>query len=1089
MRLAFTGHSESYRGEFGEYRNWSLPDSYGYTLLFSPEILHCFRTLPELLDIAAIDSADFGQYDFIILPECKDGSLTEGLLCTPKAPKAIIVQPSQRVLRERCGIDSVKKVPSLKETWHLPKNNYLYPSGLDYQIIEPQNDAEVLSTIGENPDCFLTGNTNVFTSGVFTTDFFRAVYAHIHEPILPRLLSDASKLLCEGILSLAGFTPALCSAENEDLRRDFHAAGYALQIMRELCNDDFLPEFEQHLIAAADAYVSSEFGLCQIRLKDAFTVLADCRKRVISKDIFLIDTIHAGSMLSDTGYFEFDWPEKTAEFLSNMTGWAERRNFKYCVDFGAGAMEHFFTRYPKLKARMAAAAQAGTIEFVNGTYAQPYPLLYSNESMLRQFEIGKAEVKSLFGVKVKTYASQEFGFTSALPALLNLSGYEANVGRVYNQGHVPRTDQKLISWRGKDGETISTLPAHAYPSEKEYDFTYANLHIKLLEAEKHVPDAVVSTSLGDASYYRPFREELARVQYYAPVFGELCTFADYFKQFKSESNYDIKADDLRFDGYFLNLDNWESMHAKHAGGANRHGCLVQQAEFSLLALERADAVLFARTEKTPEPVDWKPLLQYEGHDNYVVPYETVGEFMRNQGNLIHYCGPANQISLRERSENELLVSIETVEKALDERLETLCNLFSGMPDTYIAFNPAPVRKTLAEVAERGEFAYLDGIPIPSQPIQNGTLLELDLPADGFRLFRLISPCHCEQRTQPPICHPEHEDFFERKILPGNVCKTFPCEGSRADEAYFKNAFFTLKIDPNTGILEVLDPSGQRIVNIGFTYKDYDMRADHIQTIENGSLRQTVSVSGKSVKDGKTAAAFTTAVELAAHSGILRFKTTLEPFETLHGDAWKNSVKAAFSFPLPVQSVLRNCSNIVEETKLEKFGSLYFSAIETECGTVNFYNQGNKLYRLSGNTLENVLLTEREPMRTFEFALELNVPATPAQALKALTPCLIKKANPSVQNKPIKPAGAFSLFTHDAENVLITGMSEQNGQITVTYQEVSGVEATVHVRSQFLIKRAFFSDLSGNILKELPVESGTVTFKMNPHALKHVRYSE
>lgn len=1072
MKLAFLGSPECHRGEFREYRNWSLPDSYGYTLLFSPEILHCFGTLPELLDQnSLIGSAELGKYDFIILPECKDGSLTEGLLCAcePKTQKAIIVQPSQRVLRERCGIDSVKKVPSLKETWHLPKNNYLYPSGLDYQIIEPQNDAEVLSTIGENPDCFLTGNTNVFTSGVFTTDFFRAVVAHIHEPILPRLLSDASKLLCEGVLSLAGFPPALCSPDNEDLRRDFHAAGYALQIMRELCNDDFLPEFEQYLIAAADAFVSSQLNLCQARLKDAFKRLAECRRQNISKDIFLIDTIHAGSMLSDTGYFEFDWPEKAAEFLSNMTGWVERRNFKYCVDFGAGAMEHFFTRYPKLKARMAVAAQAGTIEFVNGTYAQPYPLLYSNESMLRQFEIGKAEVKSLFGVEVKSYASQEFGFTPALPALLNLSGYDANVGRVYNQGDVPRTDQKLISWRGKDGETIPTLPAHSYASEKEYDFTYANLHIKLLEAAKHAPDTVVSTSLGDASYYRPFREELARVQYYAPVFGELCTFADYFKRFKPENTYNIKADDLRFDGYFLNLDNWESMHARHAGGANRHGCLVQQAEFSLLALERADAVLFALTGKTPEPADWKPLLQYEGHDNYVVPYETVGEFMRDQGNLIHYCGPANQISLRERSENELLISIETVEKALDERLETLCNLFSGGPDTYIAFNPAPTRKILAEVADRGEFAYLDGSPIPSQPIQNGTLLELDLPADGFRLFRLISPCHCEQRTQPPICHPEQSGK------------------SQADEAYFKNAFFTLKTDPDTGILEVLDPSGQPIINIGFTYKDYDMRADHVEATENGSLCQTVSVSGKLVKDGKPAAAFTAAVELAAHSGVLRFKTTLEPFEALHGDAWENSVKAAFSFAAPVQSVLRSCSNIVEETKLEKFGSLYFAAVETECGTVNFYNQGSKLYRFSGNTLENVLLTEREPMRTFEFALELNAPATPAQALKALTPCLIKKANPSVQNKPIKPSGVFSLFTHDAENVLITGMCGKGGQIEVTYQEVSGVQTAVNARSPLPIKRAFFADLSGNVLEELPVKSGAVTFKLNPHALKLVRY--
>lgn len=1090
MKLAFIGSPERYRGKFGEYRKWSLWDSYGYTLLFSPEILHCFRTLPELLNSTAIGSVEFGKYDLIVLPECKDSSPTEGHLCKSKAQKAIVVQPSEKMLYDRCNIDSVKKVPSLKETWHMPEKDYLYPSGLEFQILVPKN-AEVLSLIGENPDCFLCGNT-----GVFTTDFFKAITAHIHEPILPRLLSDASKLLCKTVLSLAGITPTPCSTEDEDLHRDFHAAGYALQIMRELCGDnDFLPTFEHHLIAASDAFVSSQFDLCQSRLKDAFTVLADYRKRIISKDIFFIDTIHAGSMLSDSGYFEFDWPQKTAEFLSNMTSWVERRNFKFCVDFGAGAMEHFFKRYPKLKARMAKAAQAGLIEFVNGTYSQPYPLLYSNESMLRQFEFGKTEVKSLFGVEVKTYASQEFGFTSSLPALLNLAGYHANVGRVYNQGDVPRDDKKLINWRGKDGEEIPTLPAHSYPSEKEYDFTYANLHIKLQEAEKHAPDIVVSTSLGDASYYRPFREELTRIQFYAPVFGEICTFADYFKRCQPESTYDIKADDLKFDGYFLNLDNWESLHAKHAGGANRHGCLVQQAEFSLLALEQADATLFALTGTPSGSVNWKPLLQYEGHDNYVVPYETVGEFMRDQGNLIHYCGPANQISLRERSESKLLSSLESAERALDSRLDQLCNLLSGDPDTDLVFNPAPARTILVEVKEKGEFAYLDGVPIPSQPTESGTLLELNLPANGFRLFkqirrpeqRIVFDTRSEESGSEVICHPEHEDFFERKIPPGNVCKTFPCEGSRLDDWPINNDFFTLKINTSTGILEVLDPSGQPIVKIGLSYKDYFMRTDHVELSESGALRQTVSVSGKLIKSGHTAAAFTTDIELTAHSGILRFKTTLELNETLHGDAWENSIKAAFSFASPVRSVLRNCSGIVEETKLEKFGSLYFTAVRTERGMVNLYNHGNKLYRFRNQTLENVLLTEREPMRTFEYALELNAPATAAQALKAVSPCFIKKANPSVQNKPVQPAEVFSLFTHDAENVLVTGMREQNGQIEVTYQEVAGKETTVTVRSPLPIKRAYFTDLSGNIIEELPLKSGGVTLKLNPCALKIVRF--
>ena len=58
---------------------------------------------------------------------------------------------------------------------------------------------------------------------------------------------------------------------------------------------------------------------------------------------------------------------------------------------------------------------------------------------------------------------------------------------------------------------------------------------------------------------------------------------------------------------------------------------------------------------------------------------------------------------------------------------------------------------------------------------------------------------------------------------------------------------------------------------------------------------------------------------------------------MQGDQWDNSIKIVFGFPSPICHVYRNCANIIEETKLEKYGSLYFTRIESENGSINFYN--------------------------------------------------------------------------------------------------------------------------------------------------------
>ncbi len=137
---------------------------------------------------------------------------------------------------------------------------------------------------------------------------------------------------------------------------------------------------------------------------------------------------------------------------------------KGCVNFDAIGYEKMAAECPEALAELRDAVQAGTIEPVGCSYAQPYGLFQGGESNIRQFTYGVRSTRRLLGVRPRTFWEEEFYFFPQLPQILTSCGYTgANLffQWTWHTPEVPKEPASLILWEGADATRIPTLPRNA----------------------------------------------------------------------------------------------------------------------------------------------------------------------------------------------------------------------------------------------------------------------------------------------------------------------------------------------------------------------------------------------------------------------------------------------------------------------------------------------------------------------------------------------------------------------------------------------------------------------------------------------------
>ncbi|UCC98829.1 MAG: hypothetical protein JSW66_02835 [Phycisphaerales bacterium] len=104
----------------------------------------------------------------------------------------------------------------------------------------------------------------------------------------------------------------------------------------------------------------------------------------------------------------------------------------------------------------------GSIEIVGGTWSEPFNLLISGESNMRQFMYGLEAAKEHLDMEIDIYMNQEHGTFAQMPQILRSFGLKAVVNRTQwaPYGYESGLDAEVAEWIGVDGSTILLIPRY-----------------------------------------------------------------------------------------------------------------------------------------------------------------------------------------------------------------------------------------------------------------------------------------------------------------------------------------------------------------------------------------------------------------------------------------------------------------------------------------------------------------------------------------------------------------------------------------------------------------------------------------------------
>lgn len=509
--------------------------------------------------------------------------------------------------------------------------------GVGYHRLQVSNDWHVLAQISEQPALAVRDGT-----AVFAFNPLRVLHRHLlmAEPATTRDLTD---LMVLAVLGASGITTDL---DDNELRRDFHALGVNVLLVAQLYRvagrvwDS--TEITKPLRRAAEQYRQGDFGGAKDGLAALFKLMETRRRAIVETPIYIMVMPHGGILFENEGYAEYDWPEAAAKALNLFLDWGEQFGFKFAPDIGAGTLEEFVKLHPATIQRFRDAWGKGQIEFVNGSFSQPYTQLWPLWDQDKQFEVGLKTFDTLFGRHPKVYAAQEISLHPSLPDLLKKHGYNYAIHRSQNLGVAPIDTAALIEWTAPTtcraaacgaptGSKIRTLPAHPLRSERRGGETWRHFPVMLTSEKNQGLPFIALTSLMDQTFIDIYNEEILRANQYAPVWGEFVTPSEFFEKTKA-----IAAEERCYslDQYHYELDlSGNSIHGHQTGGYSSEHAFMFKESARLQELEKVGVV--------PEK-ELKKLLNQEAHDCYIIPYFTQGYFM--EGGLTDYLGPRYRCS-------------------------------------------------------------------------------------------------------------------------------------------------------------------------------------------------------------------------------------------------------------------------------------------------------------------------------------------------------------------------------------------------------------------------------------------------------------
>jgi len=129
----------------------------------------------------------------------------------------------------------------------------------------------------------------------------------------------------------------------------------------------------------------------------------------------------------------------------------ETSEFKFCLE-QAFLFKEMEERNPRLFQRLKKMIKAGKLEIVDGQYLMADTMLPCGEVLIRNIVLGKRYCKEKFGVEVPVaWAADSFGMNAQLPQIYKKAGYK---WLAFRRGARHDIRESEFLWKGLDGTTI-----------------------------------------------------------------------------------------------------------------------------------------------------------------------------------------------------------------------------------------------------------------------------------------------------------------------------------------------------------------------------------------------------------------------------------------------------------------------------------------------------------------------------------------------------------------------------------------------------------------------------------------------------------
>ena len=452
----------------------------------------------------------------------------------------------------------------------------------------------------------------------------------------------------------------------------------------------------------------------------------------------------------------------------------KQSDFRFLVE-QTYLLEQIEYRDPTLFSEIQDAIEAGKVEVADGQYLMPDPMIPCGEVLVREILFGKKYCKEKFGVDVPVaWASDGFGLNAQMPQIYRKSGYR---WFVFRRG-IPKSVGDRVSeflWEGLDGSRITAhWMALGYRAGLDFDTweeSFARLSSLATTSQILMP-------CGSGGVI-PQDETPEAVTRWNRDHGDsrmvITTPSGFFDAFDKE-----QKDLIVFRGELYSSE-LENIFPDVVSSRIRLKLSIRACENMLLLAEKLSTLAWLRGRHYPTDVMrdlWERMLFLAFHD--VIPSCGIDEVYDEAWEYIKDIGKGSQMLIRD---------------CVDHFVED-----NTHGSAVAVFNPnnwevrdwveADIRLGAGWSQEPG--IALDGREIPSQAVElnrwdDGSIrgakigFMATVPALGYRLYEITKRSKSSKRT-------------------GKV---------KGEEVQTK--FFRLRVDKKTGILEVFNKQGAKIL--------------------------------------------------------------------------------------------------------------------------------------------------------------------------------------------------------------------------------------------------------------------------------------